>query len=208
MELFSPHHRTMAGVAAEVFWAVGLILLAACCYFVQHWRYIQLAISIPTLVTLLYIWLIPESLRWLISRGRSRRARAVAERILLQRPEVEPRAAAAVGEALPYVGAHSALGVDIRDLFRTTTRRNSFVLFCVWFSISLAYYGMSLSIADLSGGRFFNFMLGGALELAAFLLTYLSLRVVGRRTCLVTYLFLSGVLLIATVPQRGCCART
>ena len=81
MELFSPHHRTMAGVAAEVFLAVGLILLAACCYFVQHWRYIQLAISIPTLVTLLYIWLIPESLRWLISRGRSRRARAVAERI-------------------------------------------------------------------------------------------------------------------------------
>ena len=46
----------MAGVAAEVFWAVGLILLAVCCYFVQHWRYIQLAISIPTLVTLLYIW--------------------------------------------------------------------------------------------------------------------------------------------------------
>ena len=67
MELFSPHHRTMAGVAAEVFWAVGLILLAACCYFVQHWRYIQLVISTPTLVTLLYIWLILESLRWLIS---------------------------------------------------------------------------------------------------------------------------------------------
>ena len=81
------------------------------------------------------------------------------------------------------------------------------MLFCVWFSISLAYYGISLSIADLSGNRFFGFMLGGVLELAAFLLTYLSLRVVGRRTCLVTYLFLSGVLLIATVA-RGYCART
>ena len=56
MELFPPHHRTMAGVAAEVFWAIGLILLAVCCYFVQHWRHVQLAISIPTLVTLLYIW--------------------------------------------------------------------------------------------------------------------------------------------------------
>lgn len=76
------------------------------------------------------------------------------------------------------------------------------MLFCVWFSISLAYYGISLSIADLSGNRFFGFMLGGVLELAAFLLTYLSLRVVGRRTCLVTYLFLSGVLLIATVATE------
>ena len=76
------------------------------------------------------------------------------------------------------------------------------MLFCVWFSISLAYYGISLSIDDLGGNRFFNFMLGGALELAAFLLTYLSLRVMGRRTCLVTYLFLSGVLLIATVATE------
>ena len=76
------------------------------------------------------------------------------------------------------------------------------MVFCVWFSISLVYYGISLSIADLSGDRFFNFMLGGALELAAFLLTYLSLRVVGRRTCLVTYLFPSVVLLIATVATE------
>ena len=36
MEPFSPHRRTVAGVAAEVFWAIGLILLATCCYFVQH----------------------------------------------------------------------------------------------------------------------------------------------------------------------------
>ena len=38
------------------------------------------------------------------------------------------------------------------------------MLFCVWFSISLAYYGIPLNIADLSGS-FFGFMLGGALEL-------------------------------------------
>ena len=70
------------------------------------------------------------------------------------------------------------------------------------FTISLAYYGVSLNIADLSGNRFFNFMLGGALELVAFLLTYVSLRVVGRRACLVSYLFLSGALLIGTVAAE------
>ena len=36
----------------------------------------------------------------------------------------------------------------------------------------------------------------------AFLLTFLSLRVVGLRACLVTYLFLSGVLLIATALRE------
>ena len=48
------------------------------------------------------------------------------------------------------------------------------VLFSVWFSFLLTYCGISQNIDDLSGNRFFNFMLGGALELAAFLLTYLS----------------------------------
>ena len=83
MELFSPHHFNMAGLAAEVFWAVGLVMVSTCCCFVQRWHYIQLAISRPMSVTLfmLFIRLMPKSLRWLISRGRSRRARAVAERI-------------------------------------------------------------------------------------------------------------------------------
>ncbi|KAF0288151.1 Organic cation transporter-like protein [Amphibalanus amphitrite] len=204
MELFPPHHRTLAGVAAEVFWAIGLILLAVCCYFVQHWRHVQLAISIPTLVTLLYIWLIPESLRWLISRGRSRRARVVAERIAYYNGlRLSPELLLQLEKLCSSVGAHSAKGVDITDLFRTPAiRRNSFVLFIAWFTISLAYYGISLNIADLSGNRFFNFMLGGALELVAFLLTYVSLRAVGRRACLVSYLFLSGALLIGTVATE------
>ena len=70
------------------------------------------------------------------------------------------------------------------------------------FAISLAYYGISLNISDLSGNRFFNFMLGGALEVVAYLLTYVCLRVVGRRACLVTFLFLSGALLIGTVATQ------
>ena len=61
-------------------------------------------------------------------------------------------------------GAHSARDVVVRDLFRKTTmRRNSFVLFCVWLSLSFVYNGILQNNADLSGNRFFNFMLGGAL---------------------------------------------
>ena len=34
----------------------GIIILALIAKYVQHWRYIQLALNIPTLATLLYIW--------------------------------------------------------------------------------------------------------------------------------------------------------
>ena len=56
MELFSHQYRTMAGCVVEAFWAMGIILLALIAKYVQHWRYIQLAINIPTLATIFYIW--------------------------------------------------------------------------------------------------------------------------------------------------------
>ena len=55
MELFSPQYRTLAGCIVEAFWAAGIILLALIAKYVQHWRYIQLAISIPTIATIFYI---------------------------------------------------------------------------------------------------------------------------------------------------------
>ena len=152
-------------------------MVSTCCCFVQRWHYIQRAISMPTSVTLLFIRLIPKSLRWHISRGRSRRAKAVAERMAsCSGLRFSPELLLQLEKLCHTVGAHLARDVVVKDLFRTTTvRRNLVVLFSVWFSFLLTYYGISQNIDDLSGNRFFNFMLGGALELAAFLLTYLSL---------------------------------
>ena len=56
MELFSPRYRTLAGCVVEAFWAAGIILLALIAKYVRHWRYIQLAINIPTIATIFYIW--------------------------------------------------------------------------------------------------------------------------------------------------------
>ncbi len=56
MELFAPSYRTLAGCVIEGFWALGVILLAVIAKYVQHWRYIQLAINIPTVATIFYIW--------------------------------------------------------------------------------------------------------------------------------------------------------
>jgi len=79
MELFGPKFRTMAGCIIEGFWAMGLILLAVIAMHIPNWRYIQLAINLPTLCTIVFIWIIPESLRWLISKGKHDQAMAVVK---------------------------------------------------------------------------------------------------------------------------------
>ena len=56
MELVPPEYRAAVAVAGQFCWGLGVLLLTLCHYSVGHWRYVQLAISIPSLVTLLYIW--------------------------------------------------------------------------------------------------------------------------------------------------------
>ncbi|TRY70254.1 hypothetical protein TCAL_07532 [Tigriopus californicus] len=206
MELFSPEYRTMAGCAVEAFWAVGIVLLAVIAKYVQHWRYIQLAINIPTLATIFYIWIIPESVRWLLSRGKLKRAEDVVIRIASYnslrfdrtwlREEI-----AEVDRRLRMQTPDRAPG--IRDVLgNKKIRKHSLVLFFIWFSVSLSYYGISYSIPNLSGDRYLNFMIGGGIELGAYLLAFVVLNGFGRKYPLMIYLFLSGGLCIGTVAVR------
>lgn len=45
----------------------------------------------------------------------------------------------------------------------------------------MSYYGISYSIPNLSGDRYLNFMIGGGIELGAYLLAYVVLNGIGRK---------------------------
>jgi len=206
MELFSRKYRAMAGCVIEAFWAFGVILLALIAKYVQHWRYIQLAINIPTVATIFYIWIVPESVRWLLSRGKFTRAEAIVGIIASNNSlKLDP---IWLREEMEEVGRIVVLQVpdrypDIRDLMTNKgIRRHAFVLFFVWFSVSLSYYGISFSIPDLSGDRYLNFMIGGGIELAAYILAFVFVNSFGRKYPLMLYLFLSGILCISVVCVR------
>ena len=61
MELFLPQYRGIAGAMLEVFWGVTVVMLAGVAYLFQHWRYIQLAVTLPSLLALGYFWYVSWS---------------------------------------------------------------------------------------------------------------------------------------------------
>nr|XP_034187347.1 solute carrier family 22 member 8-like [Osmia lignaria] len=81
LELLPAKARTFVALVMQIAWAIGLLLLAALSYAIPDWRILQLAISVPTAVTVLYIWIIPESPRWLIAKGKTTEADMAVERI-------------------------------------------------------------------------------------------------------------------------------
>ncbi|XP_014472019.1 PREDICTED: solute carrier family 22 member 6-A-like [Dinoponera quadriceps] len=81
LELFPARSRTLVALIMQISWSIGLVLLATLSYVIPDWRILQLAVSVPTAITVLYIWIIPESPRWLLARGKSTEADMALERI-------------------------------------------------------------------------------------------------------------------------------
>ena len=52
MELVGPNWRRFAGNATNIFWSTGLFIEAALAYGLRDWNYLQIVISIPTIVVL------------------------------------------------------------------------------------------------------------------------------------------------------------
>ena len=93
---------------------------------------------------------------------------------------------------------------DITAILRVSVlRTRASILFFVWFSVSICYYGISYFVPNLFGDRHLNFVLGGGIELAAYLLAFVVLGGFGRRLPLCVYLILSGVICIVMVLVRN-----
>ena len=55
-EMTSKKHLALAAGVFEIFWAVGTLWLASLSWIIQDWRNIQLALCLPSLITIVYIW--------------------------------------------------------------------------------------------------------------------------------------------------------
>lgn len=70
LEIMPPKKRTYTGIVVGMLFAGGMCLLALLAFSIRDWFALSLATSLPFLFLYSYFWLIPESPRWLVGRGR------------------------------------------------------------------------------------------------------------------------------------------
>ncbi|XP_060807290.1 organic cation transporter 1 [Amyelois transitella] len=81
LELMPPSKRTYTGIVVSMLFASGMCLLALLAFLLKDWFYLSLSTSLPFVLLYGYYWLIPESPRWLVSRGRIAEAEKVLRNI-------------------------------------------------------------------------------------------------------------------------------
>nr|XP_015204919.1 PREDICTED: solute carrier family 22 member 5-like isoform X1 [Lepisosteus oculatus] len=186
-----------------MFFALGYMMLPLMAFFIRDWRMLLIALSMPGLIYIPLWWLIPESPRWLLSQGRV----AEAEAILRE-------AARRNGITPPEVIFHPSEGEETQskkedansflDLLRTRNiRHTTLILFLVWWTLSMGYFGLSLNTSHLHGNPYLNCFISAAIEIPAYTITWIFLRYLPRRLCTSASMILGGGVLffIQLVPQ-------
>lgn len=171
MELVPPKKRTFCGFTWEVFWGFGMVLLGIIAYFVRDWRHLQIALAIPTLITLAYTWIFPESPRWYLAKNRQKLAFEATIKIAeknkddaffreystlqldtYQTNEKDGDENVPLKNGLKVEEPHeSATMLDL--LSNKILLKHTLVMIAVWFSVTLSYYGILLYLPNLPGGN-------------------------------------------------------
>lgn len=210
MEYCSPTKRTIAGMACEFMWVAGLVYLGGVAFAVRDWRDLQIFLAIPTIVTITWTWLIPESMHWLYTNNRKDDAFEVCVRTAKYNgnydiikvehrywlDNVEKEKIVSNGKSTE-TDASSAKGI-LLDIFTTPClRKHVLIMASTCFTAGTDYYGILLFMPLIPGDRHINFIIGGLFELFVCISMYFALAKFGRTKSTMVSLCVNGVLLVA-----------
>ncbi|XP_070568129.1 organic cation transporter protein-like [Ptychodera flava] len=218
-EHVGPSKRPLAGNLVAVFYSVGYILISVFAYFIREWWKLQLAITIPNAIFLIYWCLIDESPRWLLSVGKVEEAEKIIRKSARinkvdvpddlfdesWKPEgsmngnIEQKKVMVEDEEIPP---------GILTLFKLPNlRKEMLILMSNFVANSIVYFGLNLNTSSLGGSDYLNAFISAAVEIPAYLIaTYLmEVPFLGRRLSLFATMILSGCGTIAAafVPPCG-----
>ncbi|KGL78910.1 Solute carrier family 22 member 7, partial [Tinamus guttatus] len=198
MEWVDVEHRTLTGILTSIFWSIGNILLAMAAYLVRDWRWLLVAVTGPCLLSIVCLWWVPESARWLIANGNVKQAR----RHLLRCARVNGRKDFTIStEALKRMTTEkSGHSYSYLSLFRTPVlRKISLCSGAVWFGVAFSYYGMSMNLTGFGLNMYLSQFVFGIIEIPAKLIMYVLVNRVGRRQSQAWTLILTGLCIGANI---------
>lgn len=216
-ELFPSNYRSHPSVAVNCSFSVGIIVLAVFGYFIRDWSTLQLVISIPNVVILFFFWCVPESIPWLISKGRFNETKKIAKLAAkcnnIQFPkhlfdelsteninEETTRSKDAIKNSQILIEGEAETKYTFLDLFKTPViRRYTLITFYLWFANSLSYFGIIFATPSLHGNQYLNLGISGAVEIPAQIICVIVMNWVGRRRPLIFFLFLCGTMNVITI---------
>lgn len=181
-------------VILESFWALGVIVAAGLAWLIVPslgWRWLLAISAIPGLIIFVIRRNVPESPRYLLSKGKTDEAMEVLRQV------AEVNGVEINFNALKPLEKQTT---KIRDILRPHYRKTTLLLWGVWFFISLGYYGVFTWLPNYfkSTGMetlpvYQNTFILALAQIPGYFTAAYLVEKVGRRMTLGLYLLGSGV---------------
>lgn len=148
----------------------------------------------PGLLLITYLWITPESVRWLLSKGKTLEAVEILREAAKMNEKVIPR------EAFENLSADdaNASAVKEKQSVMAVLKYPAMVVRVIncsicWMTVTFLFYGLSLNSVALAGNAYVNFMFSSLIEIPAFIVTYAMVDKLGRRASQSISFILTGV---------------
>ncbi|XP_013412219.2 organic cation transporter protein [Lingula anatina] len=194
VEFVGPSKRNSAAISMTYFFTLGYFVLVLFAYFIRDWRHLALALYAPCILFGFFWLTLPESFRWLLSRGRHSEAEELLRKVARWN-KVDVKEGDIQG-VLKTSRDAKALAETFTPLDLVKTRRRLAItasMCFIWMVNGMVYYGVSLGTEDLGGNLYVNFTLMGAIEIPAYAFAIYAVNKIGRRTTLIGTMLLGGI---------------
>ncbi|XP_050192490.1 solute carrier family 22 member 13-like [Myiozetetes cayanensis] len=191
--------RPKSVLIAHTAFAIGQMMVAGLSYGIRNWRLLEIAGSAPMFALFFYIWVLPESARWLVTKGRMEEAKK-----LLQKAAATNKCSLPAGLLEQLKPEKQIKSGSVLDLFRKKhLRKVTLLMLCVWFADSIVYYGLGLSVTNFGLDIYLTQLAFGAVELPARLCLIFLLEWFGRKKVQAILLMLAGLmcLILTGIPE-------
>ncbi|KAI5633324.1 major facilitator superfamily domain-containing protein [Phthorimaea operculella] len=207
MELMGPKYRVAGGVMMNTFFALGQVTMGLIAWAVPTWRELTLALYLPQLISVCYFWLMSESIRWYMSKGRFEDSERVLRRVAkangkqLSETSLRLFRKSAEEEKLRQAEAQEKKK-DEPWLIVLVFRNKPILLRCCvspvwWITMTFIYYGLSINSVNLSGNKYLNYVAVSAVEIPGYWAAFFLLGIIGRKPVL------AGAFWICAACQAG-----
>lgn len=210
LEVCEPKHRVTVGILSGIGWSLGTMIWGGLAYLLRAWRSLQLAASLPTLLTVPLLLVMDESPRWLIVNGQSTRAKQVLRKasrwnkvalppedqlntlFSIINKEVDNHHPKTNSGSSSYKGFWRPRLLWNRDITVITL-----VISLCYFCVALVYDGLNLAGELYSDNLYLYLVLGGLAEIPGIILAAPVVHRLGRKAPVVACLLGCGVVNIA-----------
>jgi len=192
MELASGKWKIILGMGMQFGWPLSRMFVLVCAWLLPNWRRIMQVISAPMLAAPIFLYLLPESPRWLVAKGRISDAKTIlGNAVASNNLEVDM-------DKVVLAKPGQARKGTLLDIFKyPDLRTKTLIMYFNWFSSSFMMYGLALNWQNLTGNLWITFMIAAFLDFPAKGFAVVSLLFYGRKLPYVGLTFIAGVFFLA-----------